>query len=175
MVFLQSPSRVDSFLFEEKTEAPNQKASGGRLKKKILIFHLKVLLLLRSWFTSYPKRTRLKLQSMLTRTTSSGCSLYHLELTWRFCSHTRLLMGSDQTTSLALLLNMYLPELHVPLQEAYWRLPAEADRKIGDSILVNYTAELWKTHHRQMSRNISLLHLLIEEDVKSLSGSFIVC
>lgn len=51
-------------------------------------------------------------------------------------------MGSDQTTSLALLLNMYLPERHVPLQEAYWRLPAEADRKIGDSILVNYTAEL---------------------------------
>lgn len=45
MVFLQSPSRFDSFLIEEKTEAPNQKASGERLKKKNLNFPPKSLII----------------------------------------------------------------------------------------------------------------------------------
>ena len=71
-----------------------------------------------------------------------GNELWLLPVTFRVGRCTKLLMGSDQATSLALLLNMYLAEPCVPLQEVYWRISAETDRKLVDAILVNYTAEL---------------------------------
>lgn len=136
MVFLQSPTRehatADSFVIEERLQVED-------LKKKILIYNLKVLLLLRTDSHLHLKPTTLKIQRVFTGTNE----FWLLPVMFRVDSEV-LLTHKAFNGLRALLLNTVCTVPPRTLCSSAGGLLEVSSRrqKIGNAALMNYTTEL---------------------------------